>query len=63
MARKSFCHSHNQVKKILDESYMEARRILLENKDPLHRLANALMKYETLDKSQIEKVIRGISIE
>lgn len=33
-----------EVKKILDESYMEARRILLENKDPLHRLANALMK-------------------
>jgi ATP-dependent metalloprotease FtsH len=52
-----------EIKLLLDDSYRDAKKILTDNIDSLHKVAAALMRYETLDKTQIEKVIRGESIE
>jgi len=53
----------SEVKKVLDASYERARKLLLEKRRELDLLAKALVEYETLDKSEVEKVIRGEKLE
>jgi cell division protease FtsH len=48
-----------EVRKIIDTSYAEATRILTENKDKLQAMAEALIKYETIDSIQIDAVMAG----
>jgi cell division protease FtsH len=48
-----------EVRRIVDDAYNEAKRILTENKDELEALAQALLDYETLDRDDIERVING----
>eukprot|EP01126_Amoeba_proteus_P009176 TRINITY_DN13480_c0_g2_i2.p1 TRINITY_DN13480_c0_g2~~TRINITY_DN13480_c0_g2_i2.p1 ORF type:complete len:544 (-),score=109.12 TRINITY_DN13480_c0_g2_i2:23-1654(-) len=48
-----------EVHRILEEAYSEAKKILSDNEKELHLLAKALLKYETLDKKQILEVISG----
>jgi ATP-dependent metalloprotease len=48
-----------EVKKTLDQAYERARRLLLDKRKELDLLAKALVEYETLDKSEVEKVLRG----
>ncbi|KAK5656235.1 hypothetical protein OQA88_4996 [Cercophora sp. LCS_1] len=48
-----------EVKKILDDSYHRARHILESKRKELDLLAKALVEYETLDKEEVEKVLRG----
>ncbi|GAB1478299.1 ATP-dependent zinc metalloprotease FtsH [Paracoccaceae bacterium] len=49
----------DEVKRIADEGYETAKKILTERIDDLHRLANGLLEYETLTGDQIRKVIAG----
>ena len=48
-----------EVRKIIDRNYERARRILTENLDKLHAMAEALIKYETIDQAQIEDIMAG----
>ncbi|KAK8086559.1 Mitochondrial inner membrane i-AAA protease supercomplex subunit YME1 [Apiospora phragmitis] len=48
-----------EVQRILNESYERCRKLLMERRKELDLLAQALVDYETLDKSEVEKVIRG----
>jgi cell division protease FtsH len=48
-----------EVKRLLSEAYEKARSILTENRDSLDRLAQALLKRETLDREEVELVIAG----
>ncbi|MCU4654483.1 ATP-dependent zinc metalloprotease FtsH [Roseibacterium sp. SDUM158016] len=48
-----------EVKKLVDEGYETAKRILTEKRDDLERLAQGLLEYETLTGSEIQKVING----
>jgi len=52
-----------EVKKIISQQYDLARNIILENKDALIRLAEALLVHETLDAVQIRRVVAGLPIE
>ena len=47
-----------QVRKIIDECYNNAKKIIKENKDLIFSLSEALMKYETLTKEQIESIVK-----
>jgi cell division protease FtsH len=49
----------NEVKKLIDEGYETARRILIEKADDFERLAKGLLEYETLTGDEIRKVIAG----
>lgn len=49
----------SEVKKVLDESYARARTLLLSRRKELDLLAKALVEYETLDRDEVEKVLRG----
>ncbi|KAM7201167.1 mitochondrial inner membrane i-AAA protease supercomplex subunit YME1 [Naviculisporaceae sp. PSN 640] len=48
-----------EVKRVLDESYDRARTLLISKRKELDLLAKALVEYETLDKEEVGKVLRG----
>lgn len=48
-----------EVRKTLKKSYEDVRVILTEKRKELDLLAQALVQYETLDKNEVELVIRG----
>ena len=46
-----------EVRKIIDECYQNAKKILLENRDLVKLLADSLLEYETLTKEQIDSLV------
>ncbi len=48
-----------EVKRMIDEGYQTALRILTEKRDDWERLAKGLLEYETLTGDEIRKVIAG----
>ena len=48
-----------EVRAIIDECYATAQRILGDNKDTLHAMAEALMEYETLTPAQTGDIMSG----
>ena len=48
-----------EVSLILGSLYDEAKRLLVENRDKLDRIADALLERETLDTSDLDILIRG----
>jgi cell division protease FtsH len=48
-----------EVRKLIDEGYETARKILLEKSEEFERLAKGLLEYETLTGDEIRKVIAG----
>jgi cell division protease FtsH len=48
-----------EVKAIVNERYEYAKRLLLDNKESLLILAQALLERETLDASEIEEIIKN----
>jgi ATP-dependent metalloprotease len=49
----------NEVRRLIDEARSSARDLLKSKRAELDLLANALVQYETLDKEEIWKVIKG----
>jgi cell division protease FtsH len=48
-----------EIRAFIDRNYERARKILTEHMDKLHLMADALMKYETIDAKQIEDIMAG----
>jgi len=46
-----------EVKKIVDAGYQKAKKILTEKLDDLHKIAKALLVYETLTGEEIKDLI------
>ncbi|MBN2445904.1 MAG: AAA family ATPase, partial [Phycisphaerae bacterium] len=51
-----------EIKRIIDEAYADTRRILAENRERLEAIAQALLKYETIDGDEVRRLIEGESI-
>ena len=47
-----------ETRKIIEECYEKAKNIISENKDLIFKLSDALMKYETITKEQIESIVK-----
>jgi len=47
-----------EVRRIIDQSYQDAAKILKTNIKRLHKMAAALIKYETLDENQIGDIMK-----
>ena len=45
------------IKKIIDSGYEKAKKIITEKIDDLHKLAKALLNYETLSGEEIKDLI------
>ena len=48
-----------EIRKIVDRNYSRAEEILKSNIDKLHIMAEALLKYETIDSAQIDDIMEG----
>lgn len=48
-----------EIKSIIDRNYERSKSLLLSNMEKLHVMANALLKYETIDKAQIDEIMEG----
>ena len=48
-----------EVRRVIDANYQRAKRLLTENMDNLHLMAQTLIKYETIDKDQIDDIMAG----
>ena len=48
-----------EVRAIIDRNYERALNLLKENKDKLHAMAAALIRYETIDVKQIDAIMKG----
>jgi cell division protease FtsH len=48
-----------EIRAVIDRNYARAKQILIENTHLLHLMASALVKYETIDKSQIDDIMEG----
>jgi len=51
-----------EVRRIVTEQYDRARRVMMENKPALDRIALALLEHETLDADEVEKLMQGGTI-
>ncbi len=52
-----------EIKAIIDQAYRNAKTLLTDNIDDLHRIANGLLEYETLSGDEIRQVMRGEAVE
>jgi cell division protease FtsH len=64
---KDFSESTSQqideeVKVICDRTYNHAKQLLENNLGILHNMAKALLKYETLEESQIKEIMQGLVV-
>jgi cell division protease FtsH len=48
-----------EIRVFIDRNYARSEKILKENIDKLHAMADALMKYETIDANQIDDIMSG----
>ncbi len=53
----------NEVRKIINESYEQARTVLTENKDLLKRIAELLLEVETLNREDIIEIVETNSLK
>ncbi|MBL1264116.1 ATP-dependent zinc metalloprotease FtsH [Candidatus Methylomicrobium oryzae] len=51
-----------EIRSIIDRNYERAEKILKENIDILHAMAEALIKYETIDKAQIDDLMTRLPV-
>ncbi len=48
-----------EIQRLINEAYEDTRRMLEENRAKLEAIAQALLKYETLEGAEVEALIRG----
>jgi cell division protease FtsH len=59
MSEETMQKVDKQIRKIIDEQYGIARRLIEDNKDKMHAMAKALLDWETIDAEQIEDIMKG----
>ncbi len=57
MSEQTMQSVDREIRKILDEQYAIARKLIEDNKDKMHAMANALLEYETIDTEQIDDIM------
>ena len=51
-----------EIRRIVDAADVECRKIITNNIDELHAIANGLLEYETLTGEEVRALMRGESI-
>ncbi|RZM01611.1 MAG: cell division protein FtsH, partial [Variovorax sp.] len=49
----------SEVRRIIDEQYALARRLIEDNSDKMHAMAKALLEWETIDSEQLDDIMGG----
>ena len=59
MSEKTMQEVDAEVRRIIDEQYALARRLIEENRDKMETMAKALLEWETIDADQIDDIMEG----
>ena len=57
--RKKIELIESEVKRLIDEGYETAHKILIDKSEKFERLAQGLLEYETLTGAEIARVVKG----
>jgi len=49
----------SEVRRIIDQQYALARKLIEDNKDKMHAMAKALLEWETIDIEQLDDIMAG----
>jgi cell division protease FtsH len=49
-----------EIRRIIDEQYAAARKMLDENRDKVEAMTKALLEWETIDSDQINDIMAGL---
>jgi cell division protease FtsH len=49
----------NEIRRIIDEQYALAKKLIVDNSDKMHAMAKALLEFETIDADQIDDNLAG----
>ena len=52
-----------EIKRVMDDAYTQAHKLLEKNKEKLEGIAKALLKYETLDADDVKLILDGGQID
>ena len=59
MSEETMRKVDSEIRRIIDEQYAAARKILEENRDKVEAMAKALLEWETIDSDQIDDIMAG----
>jgi cell division protease FtsH len=59
MSEETMRKVDGEVRRIIDEQYAIARKLIEEHQDKMHAMANALLEWETIDSDQIDDIMEG----
>jgi cell division protease FtsH len=48
-----------EIRRIIDDQYTVARRLIEDNQDKMHAMAKALLEWETIDSEQLDDIMGG----
>jgi len=59
MSEETMRKVDSEIRKIIDEQYAVARKIIEDNREKIEAMARALLEWETIDAEQIEDIVAG----
>ena len=59
MSEQTMQKVDEEVRRIIDEQYALARRLIEDNSDKMHAMAKALLEWETIDSEQLDDIMAG----
>ncbi len=59
MSEETMRKVDTEIRKIIDEQYVVARKLIEDNTDKMHAMATALLEWETIDAEQIDDIMSG----
>lgn len=62
ISSETSAHIEKEVRRLIDDGYQKAKRVITENIDDLHKIAKALLEYELLSGDDIKAILRGEKI-
>ncbi|QTN28513.1 ATP-dependent metallopeptidase FtsH/Yme1/Tma family protein [Rhodoferax sp. AJA081-3] len=59
MSEQTMQKVDSEVRRIIDQQYTLARKLIEDNKDKMHAMAKALLEWETIDSDQLDDIMAG----
>jgi cell division protease FtsH len=59
MSEETMLKVDAEIRRIIDEQYALARRLIEENRDKVEAMTKALLEWETIDAEQIDDIMAG----
>jgi cell division protease FtsH len=59
MSEQTMQKVDGEVRRIIDQQYSLARKLIEDNQDKMHLMAKSLLEWETIDSDQIDDIMAG----